>query len=115
MGDNKNFFFFLCLISDFGPIFRGHEVQEESLDFSTLEDETIGCPVASAQNYHSRLRNAPEERRHFFRLFRGAMGLQLRIIIERQTIMSGSIGKDTRKRCNSCLEELRKNNTNLSR
>jgi hypothetical protein len=54
-----------------GPIFKGQEV---FLDFLILEDGTdktswplkmvpIGCPETSVHNYHSTLRNIPEERR----------------------------------------------------
>jgi hypothetical protein len=37
------------------------------LDFSTLEDETIGCPETSVQICRSTLRNIPEERRSHLR------------------------------------------------
>ena len=44
-----------------GPIFKDQEIQEEKKDFLTLEDGN-DCPETSVKNYHSTLRNIPEER-----------------------------------------------------
>jgi hypothetical protein len=47
-----------------GPIFNGQEVQEEKdLNFLTLDVGQIRCPETSVNNYHTALRNAPEERK----------------------------------------------------
>jgi hypothetical protein len=43
----------------FGPILNGQEI----LDFSTLEDETDSLSRNVGKDYHSTLRNIPEERR----------------------------------------------------
>jgi len=43
-----------------GPIFKGWEIQEERWP---LRMGPIRCPETSVGNYHSRLRNIPEERR----------------------------------------------------
>jgi hypothetical protein len=50
-----------------GPILKGQEVQEEN-DFLTLEDGTDGLET-SVKDYHSTLRNIPEERRYLANIF----------------------------------------------
>jgi hypothetical protein len=48
----------------FGTTYRSHFQGSRSPDFLTLGDVTDTLPQKSVKNYHSTLRNTPEEHRH---------------------------------------------------